>query len=164
MLGIYLCARKHRLLDYDIVYNDIISYDGIDIVSDCRSVSLLPFDYIICTPPCNYYSRANYRRDISKIALETKDILPYMINKCILSGKPFLIENVLNDSLLPKADCFTYKFGNHIYYTNVLLCMVSKDLFVKQNKANVCRNKRDGNYNVDLIIRLFLEIINIPKK
>lgn len=40
----------------------------------------------------------------------------------------------------------------------VYLC-ARKRFAKKQNKAHLCRNKRDNNYNVDLIIKTFLEQI-----
>ena len=159
MKGVYLCARKHRIPGYLIDYNDIEYYPGITLLGDCRNIDVSQYDFIIATPPCNYYSRANYRRDVSTVAQSTKDLLPYCIDICQRSGKPFIIENVCNSSLLPKADCYEFDFGQHHFYTNVFMLVPHKSFSVKQNKAYVCRNKRDGNYNVDLIIKLFLEVI-----
>lgn len=159
MKGIYLCARKHRLEGYNIVYNDIIPFSGIDIVDDMCNVDVSKYDYIIATPPCNYYSRANYRRDTSRVAQSTKHLLPYCLDLCLTQGKPFIIENVCNSRLLPKSDFYEFDFGNHHFYTNVFMLVPDKSWSVSQNKQNVSRNKRDGNYNVDFIIRLFLESI-----
>ena len=160
MKGIYLCSRKHRLPKYDLVYNDIIDYDGIDIIGDCLTVDINEYDFLIATPPCNYYSRANYRRDVSTVALSTKDILPNILEKFVRSGKPFIVENVCNYNLLPHlADVFEFTFGNHTFYTNVFFFVPDKSFSVKQNKANVCRNKRDGNYNVDFILNIFCNYV-----
>lgn len=159
MKGIYLCARKHRLSGYSLDYNDVVYYPGITLLCSCEDVDLASYDYIIATPPCNYYSKANYRREISKVALETKHLLPYCLDVCRRSGKPFIIENVENSSLLPKADdLYVFTFGKHTFYTNVFF-LVPLGSEVSQYKANVCRNKRDDNFNVDLIIRIFLETI-----
>lgn len=163
MKGIYLCARKHRLPGYDIDYNDIEAFVGIDIVKDAYTIGydfIKDYDYIIATPPCNYYSRANYRRDTSIVSQKTKGLLPHCLDLCLSSGLPFIVENVENKNLLPKADCFMFNFGQHTFYTNVLMPQFDPKLAVKQNKAHVSRNKRDGNANVDLVIKTFLEVIN----
>lgn len=162
MKGIYICARKHRLFGYDIDYNDIEAFDGINLCMDAYNIDdkmLEKYDFIIATPPCNYYSRANYRREISTVAQITKNLLPHCIGLCLRSGKPFIIENVCNDTLLPKADCFMFDFGQHTFYTNVFMPQFDKRLAVRQNKQHISRNKRDGNANVDLVIRTFLEVI-----
>lgn len=162
--GVYLCSRKHRLSGYNLDYNDIVYFEGINLLCSCEDVDLSNYDYIIATPPCNYYSRANYRRDRSDVALSTKHLLPYCINACRLSGKPFLIENVVNKSLLPIADdLYVFEFGQHTFYTNVFF-LVPYGSEIKQNKQNVTRSKRDGNFNVDLIIRIFLETIQADAK
>ena len=160
MKGIYLGAKKHRIAGYDIVYNDICQYDGIDLCCDMLAVDLKKFDYIIATPPCNWYSHANYRRDSSAYALSTKHLLPDILYKCQLLDKPFIIENVCNVNRLPKADCYEFNFGQHHFYTNVFMFVPHKSYAVRQNKQYTNPNQRDGNYNVDLIIRLFLEIIH----
>lgn len=161
MSGIYLCARKHRLSNYDIVYNDIINYPGINLCCDMREIKDFSiYDFIIATPPCNYYSRANFRRSSSRIALETKDLLPLCIERLSHSGKPFIIENVCNSTLLPRSDVYEFDFGNHHFYTNVFMLVPDKSFAVSQNKQYVSRSKRDDNFNVDLIIKLFLEMIS----
>lgn len=176
MLGLYLCARKHRLPGYNIHYNDIEYYPGIDYVLDCRlllrnisSKFMRKYDYFIATPPCNFYSRANYRRNQSTVALMTKDLLPLCLEKLSKLKKPYIIENVLNDSLILKDDqiskiikdnsIYYIKFGGHIFFTNIFMFNFHKSWSHKQNKQNVCRNKRDGNYNVDLVIKEFLRIV-----
>lgn len=162
MKGIYLCAREHRLPGYHIVYNDIdISFKP-DLCCSCDEIDLSLYDFIIATPPCNYWSRANYRRNSSNYSLLTKNLLPYCINACIKTGKPFIVENVLNKKLIKpfQYECFYYEYGQHCYFSNILLPSIPKDLFVKQNKAGVCRNKRDNNYNVDLVIKVFLQVIS----
>ena len=174
MLGLYLCARKHRLAGYNIVYNDIDKSFNCDITCDCRELLNNDnlgkrFDYFIATPPCNYYSRANYRRNQSTVALMTKDLLPLCLKRLSFIGKPFLVENVLNDNLILKDTCISkiisdnsiyyFKFGGHIFFTNIFIFNFHKSWSHKQNKKNVCRNKRDGNYNVDLVIKEFLSIV-----
>lgn len=79
MKGIYLAAFKASHPNYDIVYQDINGKR--DIGGDMMEVDLTPYDFIIATPPCNWWSRANYRRDKSPYALETKHLLPDIIEK-----------------------------------------------------------------------------------
>lgn len=61
---IYL-ASGYGVLDtvYDVTYNDF--YIQRDLVCDMMEVDLSSFDILLASPPCNYWSRANYRRDIS---------------------------------------------------------------------------------------------------
>ena len=121
MKGLYLCARKHRIPGYSIVYNDIEERFKADIICDMRDLVnnrsfLNSFDFIICTPPCNYYSKANYRREISKVALETKDLLPLCLNTFKKWWCPVIIENVNNKDLLPSEfDKYyiRFSFGGH---------------------------------------------------
>lgn len=159
MKGVYLASRKHRLADYDIVYNDIVNYKGIDLLCDMLEVNINDYDFVIATPPCNYYSRANWRRAVSPVAQETKHLLPSILKKLEGYTKPFIVENVCNSTLLPRTKFYEFDFGEHHFYTNVFMLVPDKSFAVKQNKQNVCRSKRDGNYNVDLIIKLFLSII-----
>lgn len=170
MPGIYLCSRKDRYDNFDIVYNDIDARYLNDltsskrIVADCNFINYLDYDFIIATPPCNYYSRANYRRETSKYAQDTKHLLPTILNTCTDFDVPFIVENVLNDSLLPHQYdkyCRVFDFGGHRFWTNVIFD-ISDLVPVKQNKQNVCRNKRDGNANVHMVIERFLASIHKP--
>lgn len=160
MKGIYLACKQHRIKGVNLDYNDIEDYEGITHKCDMLEVDLSNYDYIIATPPCNYYSIANYRRETSKVALSTKHLLPSIIKKCEDLGKPFLIENVCNSTLLPKSNVYEFNFGHHHFYTNIFLLVPDKSFAVKQNKAKLSYGKRDNNYNVHLIIDLFLEAIN----
>lgn len=159
MKGVYLCSRAHRLPGYDIDYNDVEFYPGINLLCDCMDVDLNGYDFVIATPPCNYYSRANWRRVYSDVAQSTKHLLPGILEKCQKFGKPFIIENVLNSSLLPKSEVYEFDFGQHHFYTNLFMFVPDKSFAIRQNKQNVSRSKRDGNYNVDFIIKLFLEVL-----
>lgn len=162
MKGIYLCAKEHRIIGYDIVYNDIVNYPGIDICCDMLNIDISNYDFVIATPPCNYYSRANYRRETSKIAQDTKHLLPAILEKLKNYNKPFIVENVCNKTLLPKSDFLEFNFGNHHFYTNILIMHIDKGFSKKQNKAKLSYGKRDNNYNVDLVFKLFLsEVENV---
>lgn len=155
--GIYLCAKEHRIPGFNIDYNDITNYPGINICCDMLKVDIEKYDYVIATPPCNYYSRANYRRETSKIAQSTKHLLPGILKKLENYKKPFLVENVCNSSLLPKSKFLEFNWGNHHFYTNVLFFIIDNPK--KQNKQHLQYGKRDNNYNVHTVINAFLERI-----
>lgn len=130
MKGIFLCAYKQRHFNYDIDYNDIVAVDGINILGSCEDVDLSNYDYLLATPPCTYYSRANWRRDISKAAQDTKHLLPSILLKFARSGKPFLIENVRNPRLFEEQGIYKicedygvldYVIGRHTYFTNIFI-------------------------------------------
>ena len=94
MKGIYLASYKALHPNHDIVYQDINGKR--DIGGDMLEVDLTSYDYIIATPPCNWWSRANYRRDRSEYALKTKHLLPSILEKLCNQDKPFIVENVKN--------------------------------------------------------------------
>ena len=101
MRGIYLASFKALHEDYDIVYQDIIGHR--DIGGDMMDVDLTPYDYIIATPPCNWWSRANYRRNSSEYALKTKHLLIDILHKLANQDKPFIVENVRNEVQFKKT-------------------------------------------------------------
>lgn len=157
---LYLCAREHRIAGYDIVYNDIEPKYGCDLVCDCLDVDLSPFDVLVATPPCNYWSKANNRfREFSKVAQMTKHLLPALMVSFHRCGKPYLIENVVNENLTPKPLDFCFTWGNHIWYTNVFFAIPPRSCAVAQHKAQLSYGHRDNNVNVDIIIRCFLEAV-----
>lgn len=155
MIGIYLAAFKAEHSNYNIIYQDINGKR--DIGGDMMDVDLSPFDFIIATPPCNYYSRANYRRDVSPYALLTKHLLPDILDKLIKLDKPFIVENVCNSSLLPKRyDCINFEIGGHHYWTNQFFDISGVEQ-IFQNKQNISRAARQGGYNVHNVIDKFCE-------
>lgn len=124
MKGIYLAAYKAKHDGHDIVYQDINGKR--DIGGDMLEVDLTPYDYIIATPPCNYWSRANYRRETSEYSQKTKHLLPSILDKLVALGKPFIVENVRNARMFTKAGlfnkaCFIIEYGRHTYWTNVMI-------------------------------------------
>ena len=87
-------------------------------------VSLKPYDLIIASPPCNWWSKANPYYKTSQYALNTKHLLPDIINKLGKQDKPFIIENVKNKKRMLENGIFDliikydlcYQFvGRHIY-------------------------------------------------
>lgn len=160
MKGIYLASKEHRIKGVNLDYNDIEDLEGINLQCDMLEVDINNYDYVIATPPCNYYSKANYRRETSFVAQSTKHLLPGILEKLKKYNKPFLVENVCNQTLLPKTSFYEFNFGNHHFYTNVFILIPDKSFAKKQNKQNLAYRKRDNNYNVHLIIDIFLEMIN----
>ena len=92
---IYLASGRAKLNYKNVVYNDC--KEKRDLICDMMTVDLNNYDILIATPPCNYYSRANNSRETSKYALETKHLLPDILDKFIKTGKPFIVENVRNE-------------------------------------------------------------------
>lgn len=175
MLIYYGCARRHRLNVPNclVITNDINPKCYCNYTEDIRiplthAIQELydNYDAFIFTPPCNYYSHANWRRDTSKIAQETKDLLPLCLDFCfkhlLPRNIPFIVENVQNSTFF-KSLYPQYQFicGGHTYWSNVLTGSDFKPSdFVRQNKQYVCQNKRDGNFNVDFVLTKFLLIIS----
>lgn len=124
MKGIYLASFKANHPKYNILYQDINGKR--DLGGDMMDVDLTEFDFIIATPPCNYWSRANWRRESSQYAQKTKHLLPCILAKLAYQDKPFIVENVCNNKRFSKEGfyylpCFVYVIGGHTYWTNVLL-------------------------------------------
>lgn len=173
MRGIYLASFKALHPNYDIIYQDIIG--NRDIGGDMMEVDLAPYDFIIATPPCNYYSRANYRRETSEYSQKTKHLLPDILHKLIQLDKPFIVENVKNDKMfrrigLMDLPCNIYKIGRHTYWTNIKLKtddIVQIPLVdYKDGKKrwlssqNLPKSKRQGGEEVNQVIERFLETIH----
>ena len=167
--GLYLAARNDRHFDFDIIYNDIDPKYKCDITCDMLNVDLKDFDYLIATPPCNYYSRMNYRRDESKYALNTKHLLPCTLKKFALSGKPFLIENVRNDNIFKQEGIYDicnryniniYFLGRHTYFTNIFINLYCKQEYDFYNHGIRRHPNIQGGNNVHNVIEIWLKYIN----
>lgn len=172
MKGIYLASFTALHPNYNIVYQDI---NGLrDLPGDMMNIDLTPYDFIIATPPCNYWSRANYRRNTSEYSLKTKHLLPDIIDKLSKCNKPFIIENVRNDKMFNEYKLFdyklnVYKIGRHTYWTNVKIEKTfnqkAKTDFLNGKKRylssqNLPRDKRQGGEDVHVVIEEFLRIIH----
>lgn len=158
--GIYLASFKAYHPNYDIVYQDINGKR--DIGGDMMEVDLTPYDFIIATPPCNWYSKANYRRNTSEYALKTKHLLPDIIEKLNVLSKPFIVENVQNNSLIPhKWDkiLYVYILGRHTYWSNIPFKYDDLE-FPVQQKQKFAKTKRQGGENVHKVIERWLETIH----
>lgn len=178
MQGIYLASCKARHPNYNLVYQDIEKdLYNCDLGGDMLEVDLSQYDYIIASPPCNYYSRANYRRYTSEYSQKTKHLLPAILQKCCESGKPFIIENVRSPRLFDemgvtdienKYGIFRYVIGRHTYWTNILInmnCPQELDFHNKNTRIRTgCRferqDYRQGGDNVHSVIEIWLKYIN----
>lgn len=163
MKVIYL-ASGHGVLDsvYDVTYNDY--YVPRDLVCDMMQVDLSAFDILIASPPCNYWSKANYRRDISTYAQSTKHLLPGILEKFIKAGKPFIVENVINKKLMKDIinnlpfGVFYIELGRHCYFTNINFD-ISDLHFQCEHIKNLSVKNRQGSGGVNTVFNRFLSCI-----
>ncbi len=125
--GIYLCSFKARFPGQNIVYNDIDPGTKADIIGDALHVDLRKFTFVLASPPCNFWSRANNAYETSAYAQKTKHLLPSMLSRLSQSGKPFILENVRNRprmgryhiwELVSKFGLYVYEVNRHTYFTN----------------------------------------------
>ncbi len=159
MKDIYLGAYQAYHPNRDIVYQDI---NGLrDVPGDMLDIDLTPYDYIIATPPCNFYSKARGNKKPSEYAEKTKHLLPEILKKLIKLNKPFIVENVRNKPLFIKEglynkDCFIYTYGRHTYWTNIIFNPNN----IKQIRDNIQVGYtaiRQGGLNVHNVIEYWLE-------
>lgn len=167
---LYGCCYKAELnLDaniYEITYVDIIpdlfKSNGMYICTDIKDIKFKDFDIIVCSPPCNYWTRAISLERVSDYALNTMCLLPYCINECVKSGKPFIIENVRNYKRfnifnLFNYPCFYVFIGRHTYRTNRLF--KPDNLQIKENITHISKSKRQGGNNVNTIFEEFIKSV-----
>lgn len=162
--GIYLASFKAEHSNYDIVYQDI---NGKRDLAGCMlSVDLSIYDYIIATPPCNYFSKARGNKKPSVYAENTKHLLPSILNKLIVSGKPFIVENVRNlplfESLgLFNIGCFVYFHGRHTYWTNMAFnpSNILQKYDFSTGGVPIAKNIQGGD-NVHLVIDYWLDTLH----
>ena len=176
--GIYLASFTANHPQHNIIYQDIndkrdIGGDMMDIIN---SKMLDEYDYIIATPPCNWWSRANYRRNESEYALKTKHLLIDTLRSLCCCGIPFIVENVRNDKLFKQYGLFDYewlyiyKIGRHTYWTNVeveeLNNIIQKPIVEIVNgkrkwlsSQNLSRKHRQGGEEVHEVIEKWLEVV-----
>ena len=169
MKGIYLGAFEAYHPNHDIVYQDINGKR--DIGGDMMEIDLKPYDYIIATPPCNYWSRAR-GKTCSEYSKKTKHLLPDIIDKLIQLGKPFIVENVRNSprfmkyGLFHKA-CFIIEFGRHTYWTNQLIDFYGIEqrqdfknhgyVILYGDMKN--KEKHQGGFNVHEVIEYWIQTV-----
>ena len=171
---IYLASFKANHPKWDVTYQDINGKR--DIAGDMMDIDLTPYDVIIATPPCNYYSRGNYRRETSEYAQKTKHLLPGILDKLVKMNKPFIVENVrgwvLEKNHMYNYPVFIYEHGRHTYWTNIPFnpSMIYQEMdldnrVVQSGKykgkiSNFApRSKRQGGQNVHNVIEYWLEVV-----
>ena len=121
---LYLAAGKAeiKIPNVKVYYNDFNLIR--DIPGDMLKVDLYGYDLIIATPPCNYYSKANWKREYSEYSMNTKHLLPSIVKKLENINVPIIIENVINKPLMKdiinNTKLFYYEYGRHCYFTNRL--------------------------------------------
>ena len=171
MKGIYLAACKARHPDYDIVYQDIDPKYHCDIGGDMLEVDLSPYDYIIATPPCNWWSQANPYYWHSEYALKTRHLLPLILIKLGKQKKPFIVENVKNlkrykeNHIFRICEKFNIKYqivGRHIYFSNMdidISCPQIQDF--RHHGVRVNNDKyNQGGTNVKNCLEIWLKEIH----
>ena len=171
--GIYLAAGAAYHKNYNIIYQDLLVKR--DIGGNMLDIDLNDYDFIIATPPCNFWSRARGNK-ISNYSLETKHLLPDIIDKLIKLNKPFIVENVKNDkrmlehNILPRKDCKIYYLNRHIYFTNVELDLSNieqRQDFKYGGKVikydDMETKYHQGGFNVYNVIECFLKEVNRSK-
>lgn len=170
MLGIYLGAYKALHPNYNLVYQDINGKR--DLGGDMLDVDLSSYDFIIATPPCNFWSIARGNR-CSQYSLDTKHLLPAIIVKLMKLNKPFIVENVINKKRMQPyglfdVDCKIYFIGRHTYWTNIDLGDISE---IEQRQDfkyggyviqydDMKNQDHQGGFNVYNVIERFLERVN----
>ena len=171
MKGIYLAACKARHKDYDIIYQDIDKKYNCDLDGDMLDIDLTPYDYLIATPPCNWWSIANPYYWYSEYALKTRHLLPLILIKFAKSGKPFIVENVKNikrykeNRIFDICNKFNIKYqivGRHIYFTNLeidLQCPQIQDFKYGGVRVNN-DGYNQGGTNVHNVIEIWLKYIH----
>ena len=175
--GIYLGACRAYHPNFNIDYNDIEKTSKhINIIDDMMNIDINKYDYIIATPPCNYYSRCNYRRETSIYAQTTKHLLPNILKKLGNQQKPFIIENVRNFKLMKKEKIFEicnqygifyYEYNRHSYFTNLMLNFNNipqrQDFLnggIRINYNDEFSKYNQGGYNVHNVIEYFLQFVH----
>ena len=160
--GIYLAACKARHTQYNIVYQDIEKKYGCDIGGDMLEIDLEEYDYIIATPPCNYWTKANPYYWHSVYAWKTLALLPLTLIKLAKTGKPFIVENVKNKKRFELYNIYRLcnflnirfiEIGRHTYFTNTpfdIACPQQQDFAYGGRRVNNDGYNQGGTnvYNV----------------
>jgi hypothetical protein len=160
---IYLGAYQAVHPNHNMIYQDINGKR--DISGDMLDVDLTPYDVIIATPPCNYWSKARGSKKPSQYSLDTKHLLPSIIKKLIELDKPFIVENVRNKPAFMKEGlydlpCFIYHHGRHTYWTNMMFNpkTVDQHFDFKYGGVKLVQNTQGGS-NVHNVIEYWLKVV-----
>lgn len=154
---LYLAAGKGKLTYPNVVYQD--KFIKRDLGGDMLEVDLTGYDLIVASPPCNFYSRANYRRYTSKYSQETKHLLPETIKMLENLKIPVIVENVRNPNLLKdiiaNTKLFYYEYGRHVYFTNRIFSFVGIHQELDNIQAKSVIDRQGGN-NVNNVFNEFI--------
>lgn len=169
MKGIYLAAHTAKHENRNIIYQDITGER--DIAGDMLEIELKEYDYIIATPPCNYWSRARGNKEPSKYAKETKHLLPEILKKLRNQNKPYIVENVRSypkfkkEGILDMAD-YVYFVGRHTYWTNIPFNPTGiKQIYDFKGRGLRLHENTQGGINVKKVIDFWIDnIYNENKK
>lgn len=160
---IYLASFKAHHPGWNMTYQDI---NGLrDIGGDMMEVDLDPYDVIIATPPCNWWSNAfRTTRKISEYAENTKHLLPDIIKKLSQQKKPFIVENVrnyplFNDHKLYDFGLFVYEIGRHTYWTNIAFNGSNIEQVNERTHFKSSKDRQGGN-NVHDVIEWWLKVVS----
>lgn len=173
MKGIYLGAYEAYHPNWNIVYQDINGKRDLD--GDMMEIDLRPYDFVIATPPCNYYSRAAGNRH-SEYAINTAHLLPDIIKKLHNLRKTFIVENVRNEKkfkelgLFNYNDIWVYRIGRHTIWSSIPFYhwlpfdyqFTSLDPRWPGRCVDLGKRKdRQGSENVHIIIESWLKELQI---
>ena len=123
--GIYLGACKANHPNHNLLYQDIDGKRDID--GDMLEVKIDHYDFVIATPPCNWWSQANPYYWHSEYALKTRHLLPLILIRLAKTKKPFVVECVKNlkrykenhiFDICKKYDITWQVIGRHVYFSN----------------------------------------------
>lgn len=160
MKVIYLAAGSGEIDYKNTTYQDM--YIKRDIGGDMLKININSYDIIIATPPCNYWSRARGNRKPSQYALDTKHLLPGIIEKLENQNKPYIIENVINKKLMKDIiNNFSghyYEIGRHSYFTNIMINF-SKINQINENIKLINSKNRQGSINVKNVLDYFIKYV-----
>ena len=165
---IYLASGKAKLPFENVKYNDIKF--NTDFQCDMLEIDLSKFDFIIATPPCNFWSRANCNI-YSDYSQKTKHLLPEILKKLGNLEKPYIVENVINkkrmreNGIFDICDLFNIKYiehGRHSYFTNLDVEDIIKSVPQTQDfkYGGKFINKGSDRQGGDNVNNVFTEIIN----
>lgn len=171
MKGIYLAANRARHLNYNIIYQDIDEKNKCDLKGDMLDIDLTPYDYIIATPPCNWWSKANPYYWRSEYALKTRHLLPLILIKLGKQNKPYIVECVKNlkryrdNHIFRICEMYNISYqiiGRHIYFSNKTIdlnCPQIQDFKIHGVRVNNDKYNQGGT-NVYNVIEKWLKEIN----
>lgn len=165
MKVLYLAAHTAQLENEDTTYQEIL---GTRDIGGCMlETNLEGYDLILATPPCNYWSRANYRRETSPYAQKTKHLLPEILKKLKDLGKPYVVENVINKVIMGKVieehvdeNNHYIELGRHCYFTNIdvdISHLKQNDYIVQLTHPRDRQGGNDVNNTFNYIIKYMKE-------